>query len=41
MKLALVNAMEAAGIRFEDDDGQPVELTEVVRQITATYEAAL
>lgn len=39
MKLAVARAFEAAGVRFEDDDGLAVAPTEVVRQIVALYEA--
>lgn len=41
MKLTLVKAFEDVGIRFEDDDGQPVAPAEVVRQIVAVYESGI
>lgn len=41
MKLTLVKAFEDVGIRFEDDDGQPVAPAEVVRQIAAIYESGV
>lgn len=41
MKLAMVRAFETAGVKFVDDDDQPVELVDVVRQLAATFEAAL
>jgi hypothetical protein len=39
MKLAIAQAFEDVGVRFEDDDGAPVAPTEVVRQIVSLYEA--
>jgi hypothetical protein len=38
MRLAMVRAFEEAGVRFEDDDGEPVAPSEVVRQLVAIYE---
>lgn len=39
MKLAMVSAFEAAGVRFEDDSGNPVAPAEVVRQLAEIYAA--
>lgn len=41
MKLAIAKAFEDVGVRFEDDHGNPVAPTEVVRQLVAIYEDAL
>lgn len=38
MKLAMVRAFESAGVRFEDDAGQPVAPDDVVRQLAEIYE---
>lgn len=37
MKLTMAKAFESAGVRFEDDDGQPVAPTDVVRQLVEIY----
>lgn len=41
MRLALVQAFEEAGVRFETDDGRAVAPVEVVRQLAEIYERAL
>lgn len=38
MKLTMARAFEAAGVRFEDDAGQPVAPADVVRQLVSVYE---
>lgn len=40
MKLSIARAFEAAGVRFEEDDGSPVAPAEVVRQLVAIYEGS-
>lgn len=38
MRLAMVRAFEEAGVRFEDDYGQPVAPADVVAQLAQLYE---
>lgn len=39
MRLSMVRAFEDAGVRFEDDDGNPVAPGEVVQQLAELHAA--